>query len=176
MREHEMIDGFEPDDGAGVRLKGWHVLLMLLAFFGVMFIANGIFLYSAITSFPGEAVPKSYTQGLDYNRSLEARARQAALGWTAAIGVVERDGEHEIVARLQGADGSGLTRLDVMAEIRRPTTNAGARLVTLELTGAGEYRAVLDAIAPGAWDVRLEAFKPGEQTATFTARKQLVVK
>ena len=29
------------------QLKGWHVLLIMLAFFGVMFTVNGFFLYSA---------------------------------------------------------------------------------------------------------------------------------
>ena len=55
-------------------LKGWHVLLILMAFFGVMFSVNGVFLYHAITSFPGEDVKKSYVQGLNYNDTLAVRA------------------------------------------------------------------------------------------------------
>ena len=74
----------------GKELKGWHVLLIMLGFFGVMFAVNGVFLYHAITSFPGEDVKKSYVQGLNYNQTLSARASQADLGWRAEAGL--RDG------------------------------------------------------------------------------------
>ena len=55
----------------GFVLKGWHVLLMLVGFFGFMFVVNGIFLWAAITSFPGEDEQKSYMQGLHYNEIAE---------------------------------------------------------------------------------------------------------
>ena len=50
------------------KLTGWHVLWIMLGFFGLMFTVNGIFLYHAITSFPGEDVKKSYLQGLEIGK------------------------------------------------------------------------------------------------------------
>lgn len=175
MRDHQILDEFEPGEDNGFRFRGWHFLLILLAMFGVVFAANGIFLYHAVNSFPGETVPKSYLQGVEYNRQIEARERQAELGWRAAIGIVEARNGPELVARIDEADGSGASNLDVMAEVRRLATNQGARLIAMELSGNGEYRAPLGDIAAGAWEVRLEAFKPGENTAMFSAHKELVV-
>lgn len=176
MRDYELTDDYHAGDEGSFRFKGWHFLLILLAMFGVVFTANGIFLYHAVNSFPGEAVPKSYLQGVEYNRQIEARERQSALGWSAAMGLVDRRAGPTLVAQIRNADGNGMSNLDVMAEIRRLATNEGARLVTMELSGDGEYSVVLDKIGAGAWEVRLEAFKPGEETSTFTARKELVVK
>lgn len=176
MREHVIHDEFGTERDGEFRFRGWHFLIILLTMFGVVFTANGIFLYHAVTSFPGEAVPKSYLQGIEYNRQIEARERQAALGWSAAMGLVERGDDQHLVAQIRRSDGAGVSNLDIMAEVRRRATNAGARLVALELTGDGEYRAALGEIEPGAWEVRLEAFKPGEDVATFSAYKELVVK
>ena len=77
------------NSGTGRELKGWHVLLIMLAFFGVMFSGNGVFLFHAITSFPGEDVKKSYVQGLSFNDTLADRAAQAELGWLAEAGLVD---------------------------------------------------------------------------------------
>ncbi|MEO1305623.1 MAG: FixH family protein, partial [Pseudomonadota bacterium] len=71
-------------------LKGWHVLLIMLGFFGIMFAVNGVFLYHAITSFPGEDIKKSYVQGLNYNDTLAVRAAQAELGWQAEAGLEDQ--------------------------------------------------------------------------------------
>lgn len=176
MRKYEIIDEFETGEDGEFRFRGWHFLIIMLAMFGVVFTANGIFLYHAVNSFPGEAVPKSYLQGIEYNRQIEARERQAALGWSAAMGLVERGDEQQLVAQIRRDDGIGVSDLDISAEVRRLATNDGARLVALELTGDGEYRAALGEMGTGAWEVRLEAFKPGEESSIFTAYKELVVK
>ncbi len=172
-----MSDLIEDDTTAdGFRLTGWHVLAILLVFFGVMFAVNGFFLYSAIRSFPGEAVEKSYVQGLEYNQTLAQREQQAALGWRAGIGVVETGAENQLVAVLQTDDGAALSQLDVTARLRRPASNRGAVMLGLALTGAGEYSHDLTGLEPGAWEVELTAFRPGEQVPVFTARKDILVR
>ena len=65
------------------QLKGWHALLWFVGFFGFMFVVNGIFLWTAITTFPGEDTEKSYAVGLAYNREIARRAHQAEAGWGA---------------------------------------------------------------------------------------------
>ncbi|MEQ1868253.1 MAG: FixH family protein, partial [Micropepsaceae bacterium] len=69
-------------------LKGTHVLIALLAFFGVTLAVNIALATYAISSFSGEDVAKPYQQGLDYNKALEARAAQRDLGWSASINLV----------------------------------------------------------------------------------------
>lgn len=69
----------------GRELTGRHVLLAVIAFFGVLILINGVFIYAAVGTFRGEDVARSYRQGLDYNQTLEVRRNQAALGWSAEI-------------------------------------------------------------------------------------------
>ena len=156
------------DTPHGRQLKGWHVLLIMLAFFGVMFTVNGFFLYSAITSFPGEDVEKSYLQGLSYNETLEARRAQAELGWTVRAGL---SGADTIAVEVSGADGAPVGGLNVKAKLRRLA--AGAQDVTVALSPAGSpgfYSTKLAGLDSGQWqmivtatdisgDVKLEARK-----------------
>ena len=65
-------------------LTGKHVLLMLVAFFGVIIVTNVIFINAAVTSFRGEDVKGSYRQGLEYNETLETRKSEGQLGWSAS--------------------------------------------------------------------------------------------
>ena len=156
--------------GPDAKLKGWHVLIMMLAFFGVMFTANGIFLYSAITSFPGEDVEKSYLQGLNYNATLEARREQAALGWTMRAGLVT-DGTPRLRVELKDRAGAPLSALAVTAQFRRQATMAGETRLVVEPAGTtGVYEAVLPALQQGQWEVDIEA-RSGDGKTRFAATK-----
>ena len=59
-------------------LEGRHVLMALIAFFGVMLIANGIFVYFAVLTFSGGDTPESYRKGLNYNETIAAGASDRA--------------------------------------------------------------------------------------------------
>ena len=63
------------------RLEGRHVLLGLVAFFGVMFAVNGVFLYYAVGTFNGFETLSAYQRGLEYNTRIASDAAQAQLGW-----------------------------------------------------------------------------------------------
>ncbi|WP_084396675.1 FixH family protein [Henriciella aquimarina] len=157
------------------KLKGWHVLLIMLAFFGVMFTVNGFFVYSAVTSFPGEDVEKSYLQGLNYNEKIEARHAQDALGWTMRAGLV---GEGSSVLRVEAADegGAPLSMLEVKATLRRLATTASDTTVTLTPVRGhrGSYEATLPELASGQWDIEIEA-RSTTSDAAFTAKKVVSV-
>ena len=154
------------------QLKGWHVLLIMLAFFGVMFTVNGFFLYSAITSFPGEDVEKSYLQGVHYNDTLEARRAQAELGWTVRAGL---SGADRVAVQVTDADETPVTGLAVSAKLRRLAT--GAEDVTVELTAAGQpgyYAADLPEITSGQWELIVTA-TGGSSDVSLEARKDVRV-
>ncbi|MEL7481813.1 MAG: FixH family protein [Pseudomonadota bacterium] len=151
---------------------GWHALAWLAGFFGLMFVVNGIFLYQAITSFPGEDTKKSYLQGLNYNDVLAARAEQAAMGWRAEIGIdgnrfrfVLRDGAH-----------FPLGGYDVSAEFRHRVTTRLDTKLTLSSTGIGEYTAPIDKLGSGIWDVIVYVRTPTEGEDIFAARKTVQIK
>ncbi len=160
-------------------LRGWHVLLMFLAFFAVMFAVNGVFLYSAVTSFPGEDVRKSYLQGLSYGDTLAQRAAQAELGWTAAIGLA--DGA--VVLRIDDHAGRRAAgSLVVTGEVRRAVTAAGDADLAFTAIGGGEYRAPVRALETGEWIVRVSAWEDRHAAADpeaqplFEARKTLYIR
>lgn len=153
-------------------LKGWHVLLIMLAFFGVMFSVNGVFLYHAITSFPGEDVKKSYVQGLNYNHTLAARAAQAELGWQAEAGL---QGE-QIVFRLHDAEGLPLPNFAVIGELRRSTTQDHDQAITFTANYDGSYHADAGPLHQGQWQLRITVLDAPAENVLFKVDKTLWVK
>ena len=154
-------------------LKGWHVLAMMLAFFGVTIAVNVAFTVYAVGTFSGEDVSKPYLQGLAYNRTLEARAAQAALGWSATIDAVRENGGVSVSARIADRDGQAKSALTVEALLRRPTDARLDRTIELTAIGDGTYRAVTAELPGGAWDVVVRARK-GD--VLFEATRRVVLK
>ena len=62
-------------------LTGRHVLLAMLAFFGVIFAVNGAFLYFALGSHSGVVAVEPYRKGLAYNQAIAAAEAQERRGW-----------------------------------------------------------------------------------------------
>lgn len=137
-----------------VELKGIHVLAVLLGFFGVTLAVNGIFITYALSTFSGEDISTPYQRGLEYNKTLAARAAQASLKWTASIDVARGDGAGAVVTvSILGADGTPRTGLTVAAVMRRPTDAGFDQTVALKDVGGGLYRGEAANVAEGQWDV-----------------------
>jgi len=69
---------------AGAReIKGWHVLVVTVAAFGVIIAVNLVMAYKAISTFPGLEVENSYVASQTFDAD---RRAQEALGWTLAPG------------------------------------------------------------------------------------------
>ena len=159
----------QPEDNAGGKLKGIHVLFWMLGFFGLMFAVNGVFLYHAITSFPGEDVKNSYVQGLNYNDTLEARAAQQARGWQAEAGILAE----EIVFQLADRDGAPVSGYNVIAELRRRATNEADIVLVLQPSGLGQYAQTVRDLSPGRWVAEFRVLDDSSQTPIFVAEKSL---
>jgi nitrogen fixation protein FixH len=155
----------------GGKLTGWHVLWIMLGFFGLMFTVNGIFLYHAITSFPGEDVKKSYLQGLDYNSSLEAKAAQDLLGWSAAAGVYDEN----LVFNLVDATGQPISARLVSVELRHPGSTAYDESLVLESFGSGDYVTNISELSAGRWDAQFQVFDSVGAEVVFRANKRIVI-
>jgi len=128
------------------RLTGHHVLLMLIAFFGLTITVNAIFITQAFRTFRGEDVPRSYMQGIAYNDTLDARAAQAELGWSASAEVTLT----EAVLTLRNKNGAPLTGRILAGSLRHP---ADANLdIMLNFTEIEPGRYVANYTAPpGNW-------------------------
>jgi len=161
-------------DGAPRTLTGRHVLLMMLAFFGVIFTVNGIFLTKAIGTYTGVVSVEPYVKGLKYNDRIEAGERQAALGWSERLDI-SREGRIALV--LADADGRPVRSLVVKGGIGRPSTSRLDRAVALTETAPGTYSMDAGKLDEGTWLIFLEA-RPdkGEGEAVYRLRRRVWLK
>ena len=158
----------------GFRVTGRFVLFSIVGFFLAIFIANGIFITLAVKSFPGEQEEKSYLQGIAYNKTLEARAEQAALGWTAELTDLRLEGGVAAVElSFASASGTPLSGLAVSGVLARAVDDDHDRAVEFVPVGGGRYVAEIDGVAPGAW--RLQATAAGVSGESFVLEKRLML-
>jgi nitrogen fixation protein FixH len=155
-------------------LKGWHVLAIMLGFFGVIIGVNTVFVTYALSTFAGEDEKQPYLKGLAYNRALDARAAQAALGWSAEIDAMRADGGETLIrVRLEKGDAKPVGALDVTARLRHPVNSYLDRTVKLTATLDGVYEARVPDLVRGQWDVVAQT-RSSEGT-DFTATRRVLL-
>jgi nitrogen fixation protein FixH len=163
------------DGGAGgFRLNGWHVLAILILFFGVVFTANFFLVRAALGTFSGTESDTAYKDGLAYNTEIEASKRQDALGWTVDAHV-ERSAEGHARIDIQGvAKGQPLGGLDGTVKLEFPADKKFDRAGDLVATGSGHWRAEIEDVAPGQWDLIVTLNKGGERM--FMSRNRVTLR
>lgn len=155
-------------------LKGSHVLAIALGFLAVVVAANAIFITLAVKTFPGQVVEKPYERGVHYNDELAAKERQAALGWKADIRRIAWTSERtEIVIRFSAASGDPLHGLKVAGLLARPVGEQEPASLMFAPSGDGEYVAIVDGLAAGAWD--LSAVATASSGEEFVLKKRLLL-
>lgn len=155
-------------------LKGWHVLVIVLAFFGVTIGVNFVFVSYALSTFSGEDETQPYLKGLAYNQTLDARAAQAALGWRAEIGAQRLAGGETLVGvRVTSRNGEALSALDMSARLRHPVNSRLDREVKLLARGDGRYDARIDGLPRGQWDI--VAVAKTDHGAGFSAMRRVML-
>ncbi len=127
-------------------MNGRKVLLMLVAFFGVIFCVNGVFAYFAVSTFNGLVTEGSYRKGLQYDKQLAAEAAQQRLGWTTALDL-SADGR-KLRFSVMDSNGRPVSGRQVRVELGRPATDRFDRRVVLRESGPGTYAS--DVALPGA--------------------------
>ncbi len=153
-------------DKPSFTIKGWHVLVSLILFFGIIIATDVAFVVLAYRTFSGQVASNPYEAGLAYNKTLAQKARQDALGWTASIG----DEGGRLSVTISDPAGRPIEGLGVTATLERPATEQGRRVIKLTPDGAGRYGAPF--ASGGAWDVRVVAEGPGGDR--FEAERRLV--
>jgi nitrogen fixation protein FixH len=155
-------------------LTGRIVLVYLLAFFGVVFGVNGVMIKYAIDTLPGTEVDSAYAASLSYNAEVRASHDQDARGWHVA-GHVERSPDGAAAVRVEARDAGNvpLTGLAFAARLTRPTDRHGDRTINLSERESGVYRGRAADVAPGQWDLVLEAANGTERV--FLSRNRLAL-
>ena len=123
------------------RFSGWHMTVILLAFFGVVVAVNLTMAMFATRTFGGVVVENSYVASQKYNGWLQAARKQEQLGWTIKPSL---DGSRRVVVSVSadGARLSGFARHPLGGEADVPLT-----------FGLGSRSA--EALPPGRWAVHL---------------------
>jgi nitrogen fixation protein FixH len=157
------------------RLKGKHVLFILLGFFGIVFAVNGFFLYSALSTLPGEERGATYEAGLRYNATLAAERAQEALHWSHKSEFLPASG---VSVSITDADGSPVVGLSIEGWLERPASGDPDRKLAFTEVAAGRYEATAGAPEAGAWILTFTAQKPRPEgeSAVYRAKERIWIK
>ncbi len=150
------------------QFTGKHVIFSLIAFFGVIVIANAIFLTLAIRSFPGDSDDDAYLRGLDYNEVIAERSAQAALGWQAEVIGISDDGAIEVI--VVDRDERPIDALRIVGKLQRPANDGSDIDLTFMYDGAGAYRSTASGAVRGVWDLKARAVNADGDDFDFNAR------
>jgi nitrogen fixation protein FixH len=131
------------------RFTGWHLVAVMVAFFGVIIGVNVFMAVLANTSWTGLVVKNSYVAGLEFNEKSEEARAQDALGWKATLEIVDGGLRYALV----DASGSGVTLASGSATFWRPTSDREDVTVNLDLV-ADTLTAPVD-LGDGVWIVAI---------------------
>ncbi|WP_420434923.1 FixH family protein [Hyphobacterium sp.] len=127
-------------------IKGRHVLIALIVFFGIIIAVDAFFVTTALRTFRGEDEPRSYVQGINYNDVLERRALQVQIGWGASS-IIAPSG---VILYICDAGGDPVSGLRLDARLRHPADATLDLPLTLTETEAGRYAQAFE-VPRGRW-------------------------
>lgn len=125
---------------------GWHMLGIMLAFFGVIIAVNLVMAYNAVNSWSGLVVPNTYVASQEFNAKAATGKEQAALQWQAKPSY-----ENGVFTyRLNDRDGNAVAATGATAEFKRPVGDAHDTVVELAVIDQGVLRAPVE-LGEGSW-------------------------
>ncbi|MFN3230187.1 MAG: FixH family protein [Asticcacaulis sp.] len=142
-----------PSPESGFRIRGWHVLVAMIAFFGLITALLSTFTWLALKSDPGVVSETPYEDGLAYNATLAQRRKEAALGWR----VVVEDPVSDSILRVQVLDKTGTPMPDMTltGALSRPTSDKDQARVTFSADPASHTYVASLPDKPGVWDIQM---------------------
>ncbi|MGA9089203.1 MAG: FixH family protein [Bradyrhizobium sp.] len=145
-------------------LTGRKVLLMLVAFFGVVFGVNFLMMKLAIDTLPGTEVDSAYSASLAYEMEIAAARDQNTRNWRVDAHI-QRSPEGDATLQIEARDNGGapISGLKFQGRLERPTDRRADRPVELAEVGSGIYRGSAPLVAAGQWDLVLEGDAAGQR-------------
>jgi nitrogen fixation protein FixH len=153
-------------------LTGRSVVVILGLFFGVMFIANGALIYTALTTLHGEEMENSYDASQAYNKQIAAARAQNALGWAVTVDTRQEGEGERVVAEFRDRDGAPIAGLDVKARFVHPFDRSADRVALLASDGQA-YEGVASPLHAGRWTLVVEARQDGQ--VKFTSDNKITL-
>jgi nitrogen fixation protein FixH len=156
------------------KLTGKKVLMILLALFGVVFAVNGYMIYMALKTFTGEK-EHAYLEGLHFNETLNARAKQSELGWDMSLGFTRGPaGDALFSAELVDKDKKPVTGAKMTGTIGRATQSNDDKKLVFNETKPGVYTAHIQTLERGKWLFAAKAKSTGKPD--FEAETELSIR
>lgn len=153
-------------------LTGRHVLLGLVIFFGVMFFANGLLVYYALSTFSGGDRPNPYRSGLDYNQTLAEAERQAELGWETRADYDRK--ARRLTLQFTDANAAPVSGLSITGTLMRPVESRDDRAVAFREWSEGVYVSDVE-LDPGNWVLSAESSNREGGPTVYRLKKRLMV-
>ncbi|MFG1479685.1 FixH family protein [Xanthobacter sp. V4C-4] len=154
-------------------LTGGMVLMVILAFFGLVVAVNVTMARFAVSTFAGLETESSYKAGLAFTKETNAAEAQNERRWSVDVDLKPLGGTARgIQLRVVDADGKPLSGLVADGRFAHPTDARRDVVLDLEPLGEGRYRATADAGA-GQWDLVIDFTQGGERLFRSKNRVQL---
>jgi len=163
-----------PSNPLSKKLTGRGFAIRIGAFFASIFIANGIMVFYALSTFDGVETENAYSRGRAYNHVLEAEATQAALGWQVEINTSATYGPTEILldvaVTVTDKDNKAVALAPIPLSLRRPTMQGIDASTTLAPQGNGLYAGTIRLAKAGNWLAWFRATTPSGLSFVYEER------
>jgi len=155
-------------------LTGRHVLLWLVAFFGLIFVVNAVLVRAATSTFGGLETQSSYKAGLMFESEVARAERQQALGWHVD-GKLTRDraGEAMLDVSVRDAQGVPVTGLSADATLAHPADARLDHVIHLSRIGAGDFHGQARGHS-GQWELIIDFYRDHERV--FRSRSRVTLR
>lgn len=156
------------------KITGKMVLLWMVCFFGVIIAVNSVFMYLALNTWPGLTTEDAYKKGLAYNQTLDAAARQSAMGWVSTVKVEPGTGaDKTITINMIGQSNTPLSGLVVTATVERAVGTPETQIIPISENAPGIYSGIFKAPKQGRWITEITA--TGPNNASFRMKHQVLI-
>lgn len=136
---------------------GWHMLAIMLAFFGTIITVNFTMAYLATSTWSGLVVKNTYVASQQFNGKTAAIREMLATGIAGEFSVDAKGMRY----RLTLPENTPVIANSVTAHFKRPVGTAQDFELQLTPAGDGLYLAEMDVLA-GSWIVEIQAIKDGK--------------
>ena len=153
-------------------LTGRTVLICLVAFFGVVSLANAIMIRAALTTFSGVETGSAYQAGQNFKHETEVARAQEERHWQVRANVRPADGRTLVEIDARDAAGLPLAGLEATVQLQHPTDRRADQTVGVNEDTSGHFRGTAMPLA-GQWDVLIDLSRGGERV--FRSRNRVVL-
>ncbi len=148
-----MTEGIE---NSGRRFTGYHMLAVMLVFFGIIVAVNLTAATLASRTWTGLVVKNSYVASQKFNDELDGAAEQRKRGWQSRLAYASG----ALTVSLVDASGLPLKPTAIEINLGRPAFEQQDRVLVLQHAGGDIFRTE-HVLEPGLWAIQINAVVDG---------------